>query len=656
MIYPTNCKRIAMVLLPTHIGGPGTLLPPLLESFLSWVFATSCLSVALWHYQVERYRTRIASAYKQQAHRRKQRLLLPLTTHSRREWVTVSDYQGLRNRYKQFLQIIYTTVILPPKLKVPNEEKKDDKEEDSLDEYVVVDEKTCREKQYQEHEEHPSSVGQVVAKWLTASLVVSQMDPISPPMPQLERNNKPDSHKRKLDDESDSLYCHDSLEMLIRLVRTNEAARRLASLLLGEDPVDGDITAISSTESGVADAATTKIKNGGSKEKWLGRLSSEEAGAGAVIQALRKIWPRLLELPAQENHSNSNAENITISIIVPSFREEGEKLAAKLQASLEHAIEPHRIEIIVVHVVERYQNQKTEYKRPCDNLSPFAKALRDQFEPTVEDRRKNEATVSRSPKLRILEYHGGGGRGPCLNYGANHANGSIVTFLHADTRLATYGWDKAISSALEENGSGRPRTTCCAFSFAIDTSPEALTVRWKDANDCGKDESLVCSKESNHNQLYHPPGLRAIEVTANLRCKFFSLPYGDQCLSLPTDVFRYIGGYPDQCLMEDYEVIRLLRMRSAASLGWSSSRSLDPYSGQRQEIIEILSDYKAICSPRRWQHYGVLYVTYTNSYCVKLYNNGNLTPDELFCRYYKTATPPNRMNGEMSSWERGLQL
>jgi len=39
-------------------------------------------------------------------------------------------------------------------------------------------------------------------------------------------------------------------------------------------------------------------------------------------------------------------------------------------------------------------------------------------------------------------------------------------------------------------------------------------------------------------------------------------------------------------------------------------------------------------SPRRWEKLGVLYTTYTNSYIIKRYNSGIVTPDELFYEYY----------------------
>ena len=93
-------------------------------------------------------------------------------------------------------------------------------------------------------------------------------------------------------------------------------------------------------------------------------------------------------------------------------------------------------------------------------------------------------------------------------------------------------------------------------------------------------------------------------------------------------------------------------VRSAVGLG-SGTRIF--CSNQVKEGIEVLSDYKALCSPRRWQNYGVLYVTYTNSYCVSRYNAGEVTPDELFCEYYRITTPPNRTSGEKSPWEAEIQ-
>jgi len=606
----------------------------------------------------------------------KHKQYLPLTTHSRREWSTVSEsYRGLRTRYQQLITLIYTAILASHTILSEGGKRDDGHEEEkkSMDDsdYVISGGETSRESQrrneedqHQNQHQHqqqqqPSSMGESVAQWLSSGLIARPTFEMSPSNDSINNNNN--KTDRYVNHKSDTLHCRNSYEILIGLIRTNEAARRLASLLLGEDPID---TAVSDPT-----VTKTKIKTT-NKEKWLERLSSEEPGADLFLWTLQEIWPRLLELPTSAHETgcqDKNHERIAISVVVPTFREDGRILASKIRGSLEYATEPHRIEIIIVHVIESKSESENENENErrhgkendrdrdddsCEIPSLFTKTIRKHLvSATSVQNNRSTGTMpfSGHPVVRILEYNGGGGRGPCLNFGAKHARGGILAFLHADTRLATYGWDTALAEALTGDSNGRAGTTCCAYSFAIDTSPEVLTVQTKESSDCQKMESQRFSNGyTNDCHQYYPPGLRAVEMTANLRCKMFSMPYGDQCLCLPTAVFRYIGGYPDQCLMEDYELIRLLRMRSVASL------AMNRILGSGKERIELLSDYKAICSPRRWQKYGVLFVTYTNSNCVERYSNGKLTPDELFCEYYGTRTPPNRINGDRSPWELGL--
>jgi hypothetical protein len=207
----------------------------------------------------------------------------------------------------------------------------------------------------------------------------------------------------------------------------------------------------------------------------------------------------------------------------------------------------------------------------------------------------------------------GGGRGPSLNQGAQHAQGRILVFLHADTRLTT-GWDVAIRNAFDGCPHSRTTTSAAAFSFSIDTTSNGL-------------QGGPC-----------PPGIKAIEATANWRTQLFSLPYGDQCISIPKVYFDYLGGYPHQCLMEDYELISLLRHRRMAC----------------QERLAILP-LSAYCGPRRWQALGVLYVTYTNSRCVRSYVDGVLTPDQLYEIYYGCHGTDSAVPKKKSPWEVQLE-
>ena len=85
-------------------------------------------------------------------------------------------------------------------------------------------------------------------------------------------------------------------------------------------------------------------------------------------------------------------------------------------------------------------------------------------------------------RVRYLLFRLGGGRVPCLNYGATMANGYILTFCHMYTIMPT-GWDTHIKSELDidkkKDGDDSNYNTaacinCRVFWFGIDTSFEGL--------------------------------------------------------------------------------------------------------------------------------------------------------------------------------------
>ena len=168
------------------------------------------------------------------------------------------------------------------------------------------------------------------------------------------------------------------------------------------------------------------------------------------------------------------------------------------------------------------------------------------------------------------------------------------------------------------------RANSCAFSFGIDTSPKGLL-------------NPFTSTSTSASIGYYPPGIKAVETTANIRTKLFSLPYGDQAISIAKNVFDFVGGFPDQCLMEDYELVALLRKRALLITGTSC-----------REQLQIIPGEPSLCSPRRWQKHGVLLVTYTNSKLVNLYAGG-MSADDLYRLYYG-RDPPDR-ESELSPWE-----
>ena len=137
-----------------------------------------------------------------------------------------------------------------------------------------------------------------------------------------------------------------------------------------------------------------------------------------------------------------------------------------------------------------------------------------------------------------------------------------------------------------------------------------------------------------------PRGMRAVEVTANIRTKLYSLPYGDQCLSLSRLNFDYVGGFPDNCLMEDYDLVRLFRRRQELGVEWGGGKS----GGKMvRERIGIIPGEPARCDARRWRKLGVWRTTVTNSIIVQRYGRGE-DPRILFERYY--GREPKEFRGE----------
>ena len=355
-----------------------------------------------------------------------------------------------------------------------------------------------------------------------------------------------------------------------------------------------------------------EMKTGGFQNKYkdddLTQVSQTPLG-----QQLIRIWPRLLGLPLLHDRSNTSNHDsqqmessslngrhaeqsypYEISIIVPCFREQTSLVRQNLAHALKTCVAPERIQLVLVDATnERDENNSN--KLTLEGLGL-----------TVEASINSPCFVN----VKIIPYPYSQGRGPSLNLGARHADGRIYSFCHSDTRLPQ-NWDVRISEMFDETNDTNVLTNSCAFGFGIDTSPQGLN---------GK----PC-----------PVGIRAVERTANLRCKLWSLPYGDQCLSIPAQYFWHLGGFPHQPIMEDYDMIRLLRLRSALMHQFNQQKQ-DSAQGahpNRREALKMIPGSPALCSPRRWQRYGVLYVTYTNSKLVNLYAGGT-SPEEIYRLYY----------------------
>jgi len=164
------------------------------------------------------------------------------------------------------------------------------------------------------------------------------------------------------------------------------------------------------------------------------------------------------------------------------------------------------------------------------------------------------------------------GRARQLNAGAAAASADILFFLHADTRVRP-GYDRAIHNALAD-----ARTAAGAFKLAFDRRS------W---------------------------GMNVIARGANLRSRFFKLPYGDQGIFLWDSDFKDSGGFPDLPLMDDAVFIARLKGRG--------------------RILTVAPE--VITSARRYERLGVL-PTWIINQCVLIGFYLGVPPDVL-ARLYR---------------------
>lgn len=158
-----------------------------------------------------------------------------------------------------------------------------------------------------------------------------------------------------------------------------------------------------------------------------------------------------------------------------------------------------------------------------------------------------------------------------MNRGAQHAQGDILLFLHADTLLPPGGLE-AVRQAVQAGAIGG--------AFRLTITPPTLA-------------------------------LRLVAWGTNVRTRWGQLPYGDQALFMPRAIFEALGGYDDVPFMEDVRMVQALRTRG------------------RLAIIP----HAVHTSGRRWQRDGVLYTTVRNTVLIMLYFCG--VPPATLQRWYR---------------------
>lgn len=163
------------------------------------------------------------------------------------------------------------------------------------------------------------------------------------------------------------------------------------------------------------------------------------------------------------------------------------------------------------------------------------------------------------------------GRGNQLAAGARIAAGDILLLLHADTRLP----EAALKAVRQAVSSG---AAWGAFRLGIDAPETAF---------------------------------RIIERSVDLRCRLFSLPYGDQAMFVTRTALERIGGIPELPLMEDVALARRLKKAGCR--------------------FALLSG-RVATSARRWRKDGILRRTLKNWWLLSRYLAGD-TPENLTKNY-----------------------
>ncbi len=119
------------------------------------------------------------------------------------------------------------------------------------------------------------------------------------------------------------------------------------------------------------------------------------------------------------------------------------------------------------------------------------------------------------------------GRAVQMNAGANVADGDVLLFLHADTRLPA-GADLLLTTALANTGH-----------------------RW------GRFDVRLSGSR---------PALRVVGFFMNWRSRLTGIATGDQAMFVTREAFNQVGGFPDIALMEDVALSRTLKRRSPPAL------------------------------------------------------------------------------------------
>ncbi|MGD2126039.1 MAG: TIGR04283 family arsenosugar biosynthesis glycosyltransferase [Desulfobacteraceae bacterium] len=192
----------------------------------------------------------------------------------------------------------------------------------------------------------------------------------------------------------------------------------------------------------------------------------------------------------------------------------------------------------------------------AENIETTIRHAQDaEAEVIVVDGGSTDRTVETATRTGVHVLTSTRGRAWQQNCGASAAQGKVLLFLHADTRLPRDYISQAFDTLMD------PRIALGAFRFKTDL-----------------------------NRFY----MKVTELFTNARSRYLKLPYGDQALFLKKSLFQAIGGFPEVSIAEDLLLVR--RLAKQGRIG--------------------IAPAEVITSARRWRTMGMLRTFLTNQVIV----------------------------------------
>mmetsp|Transcript_43263 Transcript_43263/g.55585 ORF Transcript_43263/g.55585 Transcript_43263/m.55585 type:complete len:380 (+) Transcript_43263:201-1340(+) len=248
-------------------------------------------------------------------------------------------------------------------------------------------------------------------------------------------------------------------------------------------------------------------------------------------------------------------KNKLVSIIIPAYNEEN-NIEKTLKTLVNRCSDPINLEIIIVDA-------------GCtDNTMMIVKKMSEYI------KEKHGICIRYDIKAK-------GGRGPTLNAGSLIARGNILLFLHADT-LLPIGYDDVLRYELKNEN-----VLATAFRFKVSKSSTQVV------------------------------GVGVMEASVYFRSRVYELPFGDQAIAMTRQRYDSIGGFPNEPIMEDFELVQKLRRAGAGGAGY---------------IKTLMAP--AECNIRRWEKYGIARTNLTNQFVMIAYVYGGYSPSDIYHFYY----------------------